>query len=268
MVLVYAVYIAAVVGFCAFEYMTYKQSMEYITPYQHTYETDPAPDTEPETETDTQPETAAPVMPTDFTEMASTCPPETEALTEPFPIDLNLATPEALCTLPGIGEKTALAIVAYRTQIGGFTSYEQLLDVPGIGEKTYKSILPYLYLADPVPLATEVPNAEPQQPAEPPPTEPPPTDPTEPPVIPVINLNKATKEDLMQLPECTAELAESILRLRDELGIFYNPHEIIFADGMKDELFILWMDYLAVDDNGGTQLPVPWVPGMVEQDST
>lgn len=256
MAFVYAVYFLAVVGFCAFQYATYQRSFGPVTPYQHTYETET--ETRTETEAATLPETTAPVLPTELTEAASTCPPETEALTGPVPIDLNLATPEALCTLPGIGEKTALAIVTYRTQIGGFTYYEQLLDVPGIGEKTYKNILPYLYLADPAPPVTELPPTDPQ-PAEPPPTGPLPTDPTEPPVIPVINLNKATKEDLMQLPECTEELAGSILRLRDELGTFYNPHEILFAEGMKDELFILWMDYLAVDDNGGTQLPIPWL---------
>lgn len=260
MAFVYAVYFLAVIGFCAFQYTSYKRSFEPVTPYQHTYETETEMRTE--TEAATLPETTSPVLSTDFTEAASTCPPETEAPTEPVPIDLNLATPEALCTLPGIGEKTALAIVAYRQQLGGFTSYEQLLDVPGIGEKTYKSILPYLYLADPVPPVTELPPTG-SPPDGPPsagaPTEPAPTDPTEPPVIPVINLNKATKEDLMQLPECTEEMAESILRLREELGIFYNPHEILFAEGMTDELFILWMDYLAVDDNGGTQLPIPWL---------
>lgn len=49
-------------------------------------------------------------------------------------LDLNRATCEQLQTLPGVGEKTAQAIVAYRTRYGRFVSVEQLLDVDGIGE--------------------------------------------------------------------------------------------------------------------------------------
>lgn len=51
-------------------------------------------------------------------------------------ININTAIKEELQLLPGIGEKRALAIIAYREANGPFTSAEELLLVPGIGEKT------------------------------------------------------------------------------------------------------------------------------------
>ena len=52
-------------------------------------------------------------------------------------IDLNKATEEDLVALPGIGIKTARAIVAYRKVIGGYKSLEQLRLVRGVGDKVY-----------------------------------------------------------------------------------------------------------------------------------
>lgn len=52
-------------------------------------------------------------------------------------IDINTATEEDLIPLPGIGIKTARAIVAYRETIGGYKSLDQLRLVRGVGEKTY-----------------------------------------------------------------------------------------------------------------------------------
>ncbi len=50
------------------------------------------------------------------------------------PVDLNTADSAALDALPGVGPATAAAILEHRTQIGRFSSVDQLLDVPGIGE--------------------------------------------------------------------------------------------------------------------------------------
>ncbi|MCO6449299.1 MAG: ComEA family DNA-binding protein [Caldilineales bacterium] len=52
------------------------------------------------------------------------------------PIDLNNATPEELDTLPGVGPKTAEAIIQGRP----YSSVEDLLRVKGIGEATLEKL--------------------------------------------------------------------------------------------------------------------------------
>jgi competence protein ComEA len=62
------------------------------------------------------------------------------------PVDLNTATAEQLDTIPGIGPVTAQAILAWRTEHGGFTTVQQLLDVSGIGDATLAEMIPYVYV--------------------------------------------------------------------------------------------------------------------------
>ncbi len=50
------------------------------------------------------------------------------------PVNINLAGPEELETLPGVGPATAAAIIEYRDANGPFASVDELIDVPGIGE--------------------------------------------------------------------------------------------------------------------------------------
>jgi competence protein ComEA len=59
-------------------------------------------------------------------------------------INLNTANIEELANLPGIGEKKAEAIVAYRTSNGPFASAEDLLKVKGVGDKLLEKIKPML----------------------------------------------------------------------------------------------------------------------------
>jgi len=55
-------------------------------------------------------------------------------------IDLNTADLADLITLPGIGEDRAKAIIAYRNQIGGFKTIDQIQDVEGIGLATFDKL--------------------------------------------------------------------------------------------------------------------------------
>ncbi len=170
-------------------------------------------------------------------------PPETTDETVPAVIllDLNTASADELCLLPDIGEVTAAAIVAYREQIGGFTNRQQLMNIHGIGEKTYARISPHLYLENEQPLPEETVPVQ---------TEPPelvPIEPTEPPEIPMINLNTATAEDLLILPECDKTLAQNIIDLREAIHGFSNPLELLYAEGMTPEIYRQWQYYLTTE---------------------
>ena len=56
-------------------------------------------------------------------------------------IDINTATEEDLIALPGIGIKTARAIIAFRESIGGYKTLDQLRLVRGVGDKTYNCLI-------------------------------------------------------------------------------------------------------------------------------
>ena len=64
-----------------------------------------------------------------------------ETLTPDFtPLDLNTATAAELMELPGIGEKLAERIVAYRAANGPFSSVEEIMEVEGIGEGKFADL--------------------------------------------------------------------------------------------------------------------------------
>jgi competence protein ComEA len=58
------------------------------------------------------------------------------------PININTATPAQLEALPGIGARTAQAIVDHRQKNGGFKKIEELMNVKGIGEKSFLKLKP------------------------------------------------------------------------------------------------------------------------------
>ncbi len=61
-------------------------------------------------------------------------------------ININKASIKELTLLPGVGEKTAEKIIAYRNQIGSFKSLEQIMDVKGIGEKKFEKMKRYIVI--------------------------------------------------------------------------------------------------------------------------
>lgn len=64
-------------------------------------------------------------------------------------ININTATAAELADfLPGIGEKKAENIVAYREAIGGFKSVDELIEVSGIGDATLENIRDYCRISD------------------------------------------------------------------------------------------------------------------------
>jgi competence protein ComEA len=61
-----------------------------------------------------------------------------------LPISLAAASARDLELIPGIGPKTALALIDYRERAGPVQRIEQLLEVRGIGPKTLEKIARYL----------------------------------------------------------------------------------------------------------------------------
>ena len=55
-------------------------------------------------------------------------------------ININTADVTLLCTLPGIGESKAKAIIRYREEHGAFRDITEIRNVSGIGENLYRDI--------------------------------------------------------------------------------------------------------------------------------
>jgi competence protein ComEA len=59
-------------------------------------------------------------------------------------VNLNTATQVELESLPEVGPVTAEAILAWRSEHGGFTAVDELLEVDGIGDATLAQIAPHV----------------------------------------------------------------------------------------------------------------------------
>ena len=61
-------------------------------------------------------------------------------------INVNTATREELMMLPGVGEKTAPAIIEYRKANGQFKSIDDMTKVKGVSRKKLEKLRPSLVL--------------------------------------------------------------------------------------------------------------------------
>lgn len=59
-------------------------------------------------------------------------------------VNINTSGVEGLCTLPGIGESKAKAIISYREKNGNFGAAEDIMKVPGIKESAYNQMKDYI----------------------------------------------------------------------------------------------------------------------------
>ncbi len=62
----------------------------------------------------------------------------------------------------------------------------------------------------------------------------------------VIDLNRATRDELMQLPCMTWQLAEKIIQYREEYGDYVLVGELKSIDGMTEEIYRQIKDYLRI----------------------
>ncbi len=59
-------------------------------------------------------------------------------------VNINKADVESLCTLPGVGEKTAQEIISYREENGVFETIEEIKEVKGIGKQDFENLRPLI----------------------------------------------------------------------------------------------------------------------------
>lgn len=126
----------------------------------------------------------------------------------PEPIDPNVADRLAWDRLPGIGPKTAGAILEHRTLHGAFADTDDLLSVPGIGPKTLDRLRPYLEW----PMEGVTPGAADRQ-LQP-------------------DLNHVDGAFLEALPGIGPKLAKSIVRERIRQRGFRNWDEVLAIQGI------------------------------------
>ncbi len=62
------------------------------------------------------------------------------------PMDLNTVSERELMLVPGIGEKTAQAIIETRKGSGRFGAVDDLMEVPGIGLKKFEKFKEYFFV--------------------------------------------------------------------------------------------------------------------------
>ena len=66
-------------------------------------------------------------------------------------VDINLASAKELQELPGVGPKTADAIIQFRKKSGPFRRVEDLLAIRGISETKLDKMRPYITVGSPQP---------------------------------------------------------------------------------------------------------------------
>lgn len=78
------------------------------------------------------------------------------------PLDLNVANVKELEQVPGIGPKTAQAIVDFRHKSGRFRRVEDLLAIKGIRQRKLDKMRPYLKITPSQPPPPAPPHKPPQ----------------------------------------------------------------------------------------------------------
>ena len=162
--------------------------------------------------------------------------PVMEQETEEIFIDINFADVQELMKLDGIGEATANEIIRYREQNGGFLNIEEIMEVSGIGEAKFANIRDFIYVQNPVYYVEEVPEEVPEPETE---TEifleeEPEKEITLADIAP-ININTASIEELILLPNVNEQIAQDIITFRESIGGFSHVYELLYIEKLEQK---------------------------------
>jgi len=150
-------------------------------------------------------------------------------------LDLNAADAGTLRQLPGVGPHLAARIVDHRDKHGPFQRIDDLRAVHGIGPATVERLRHMVMVS--YNGAESGGDSRPMQPLRSGPK----TTPGEP-----IDLNTATREQLMTLPGIGPTLAERILADREENGAFATVNDLTRIRGIKGKTLEKLLPFLVV----------------------
>lgn len=172
----------------------------------------PAPLATPNSTPLPSPVAVAPTDPPTSPALATATPvPAPGVVREDGRIDLNRATTEDLMRLPGVGEKRAQAIVAYRQENGPFRNVAGLDEVEGFGAASVQRLEPLLWVEGAAPTAAA-------------------------PVQGTIRINVARVEELETLSGVGPVLAQRIIDHRTLKGPFRGPADLRRVPGVGPAL--------------------------------
>ena len=130
-------------------------------------------------------------------------------------VDINVADTNAWKALPGIGSKLSQRIVSFRDKLGGFYTVDQVSEVYLLPDSTFEKIRPHLVLQTRS--------------------------------VKMININKATLEELKLHPYLRYPLANAIISYRLQHGNFSSVADIKKIMIITDDIYAKISPYLSVN---------------------
>lgn len=130
-------------------------------------------------------------------------------------IELNTASEEELMTIKGIGAFFAKNIVKRRNELGGFRNENQLLEIWKFDQEKLDGILPFIKI--------------------------------DPALVKQININTATAEDLKKHPYFTWNIANSVVKLRAQIGSYKKLEDLKKSVLVTDEFYEKVKPYLTIE---------------------
>lgn len=129
-------------------------------------------------------------------------------------IDINEADSNALVSLPGIGNKLASRIINFRNRLGGFVSVEQLAETYGLPDSTFQLIKKQLQCEHPA--------------------------------ITTISINTSDAKQLKAHPYMTWNIANAIVRYREQHGNYTNLADLQKIEIISPEYYLKISPYLSL----------------------
>lgn len=158
-------------------------------------------------------------------------------------IDINSASEEELMKLRGISEHIAQEIISYREFLGGFRNIEELMNVAGIGPAVFEELRHQIYVVDPVYDEPKEPETEQYAEVTEAVTE---QELTLEQAAP-ININTADAKLLMLLPHVDETEADEIIRLREGIGGFQSPYELLYVESLTTQEVAEIFEYIVLE---------------------